>query len=111
MTPTHEFASSAVEGAVVAATAISLKVLPVNVQVAGNDRLIGNSFLHSAGYGSRLAAHAIRYEFKRAPVLHLMLRYKGIDDPDSADCGLLPASLAPLATLPLAVAGTRSISR
>ena len=75
MTPTHESASSAVEGAVVAATAISLKVLPVYVQVAGNERLVGDSFLHSAGYGYRLAAHAIKEEVKRAPVLHLMLRY------------------------------------
>lgn len=57
------------------------------IAVVGNEGVVGVSLfmgsasttsravVHSAGYGYRLAAHAIKEEVKRAPVLHLMLRY------------------------------------
>ena len=41
----------------------------------GGESTMGRAVVHSAGYGYRLAAHAMKEEFKRAPVLHLMLRY------------------------------------
>ena len=57
------------------------------IAVVGNDGLVGISLfmggestpnravVQSAGHGYRLASLAIKEEFKRAPVLHLLLRY------------------------------------
>ena len=41
----------------------------------GGESTPSRAVVQSAGQGFRLAAHAIKDEFKRAPVLHLLLRY------------------------------------
>ena len=57
------------------------------IAVVGNEGLVGISLfmvgettpsravVHSAGHGFRLKSQAIKKEFKRGPVLHLLLRY------------------------------------
>ena len=41
----------------------------------GGESTPSRGVVQSAGQGFRLKAHAIKEEFKRAPVLHLLLRY------------------------------------
>ena len=57
------------------------------IAVVGNEGVVGialfmggestpsRAVVQSAGYGFRLSSQAIKEEFKRAPVLHLLLRY------------------------------------
>ena len=57
------------------------------IAVVGNEGIVGVSLfmggestssravVQSAGHGFRLPAHVLKEEFKRAPVLHLLLRY------------------------------------
>ena len=41
----------------------------------GGESTTSRAVVQSAGWGYRLQAHVIQLEFKRAPVLHLLLRY------------------------------------
>jgi CRP-like cAMP-binding protein len=41
----------------------------------GGESTTSRAVVQSAGHAYRLASHAIKEEFKRAPVLHLLLRY------------------------------------